>query len=105
MSELSDKRRNEISSYMTSHLWVAEYLPKQDRWIMSKEPYPYSDGPFEVMALGATLEDAFDKAKIQQEKALSKQVDAMAEVSVDESIERKHEIIDKELDEEYEGTD
>lgn len=105
MNDLSDQRRDEISSYMTSHLWVAEYLPKTTMWVMSKEPYPFSDGPFEVMAVGKTLEEVFEKAKIQQEKALEKQVDDMVEVAVDDSIEQKHEIFDKELDEEVEGAD
>jgi len=59
---LHPERRREISDFMTRHLWVAEYKLNADLWVMSKEPHAYSDGPFEVMAMAPTLEEAFDKA-------------------------------------------
>lgn len=65
IANLSPERRKEISDYMTANLWVAEVNPKSGMWTMSKEPYPYSYGPFEVLAIGISLEDAFDKARKQ----------------------------------------
>lgn len=62
----SSERRKEISDYMTANLWVAQLNSNSGMWTMMKEPYPYSYGPFEVMAFGTSLEDAFDKAKAQQ---------------------------------------
>lgn len=66
---MTPERRKEISDYMTANLWVAELNAKTGMWVMSKEPYPYSYGPFEVMAMGSSLEEAFDKAKAQQVSA------------------------------------
>lgn len=107
MNHPDPKRQVEIGAYMTAHLWVAEYLPKTDMWVMSKEPYPYSQGPFEVMALAKTLEEAFDKSKIQQEGAMpteiQEQVDELAEQAVDDWQEARHVhevvIVDDDLDE------
>lgn len=66
---INQKRKQEISDYMTAHSWVADYNTKTGLWIMCKEPYPYSDGPFEVLAMAESLEEVFDKAKKQQENA------------------------------------
>ena len=63
---MTPERRKEIAAYMTAHNWVAELKPATNLWIMSIEPYPYSNGPFEVMAIGRTLEEAFEKAQRQQ---------------------------------------
>ncbi len=63
---MTPERRKEISDYMTAHNWVAEFHPNICLWTMSLEPYPHTNGPFEVMAVGRTLEESFDKAKRQQ---------------------------------------
>lgn len=65
-ANLTAERQKEISDFMTAHLWVAMYNDEAGTWTMSKEQHPYSFGPFEVMAVGTTLEDAFEKAKAQQ---------------------------------------
>ena len=65
--EIPLERKKEIVNYMTAHLWVAEYALKSRMWIMSKEPYAYSNGPFKVLAMASTLEEAFDKAKSKEE--------------------------------------
>ena len=63
---MTPERRKEISEYMTAHNWVAEFNYGPNLWTMSIEPYAYSAGPFEVMAIGRTLEEVFEKAKKQQ---------------------------------------
>lgn len=63
---MTPERRQEIAEYMTKHNWLVDFQPASCLWIMSKEPHAYSNGPFEVMAVGRTLEEAFEKAKIQQ---------------------------------------
>lgn len=99
------QRQAEIAAYMTDHQWIAEYLPILDMWVMSKEPYTYSQGPFEVMAMANTLEEAFDKSKLQQEwimpTKVRKQLDELAEQAVDDWQEARHAhevvVIDDEL--------
>lgn len=63
---MTPERRKEIAEYMTKHNWVADYNASSTMWVMSMEPYPFSNGPFEVMAFGRTLEEAFEKAQQQQ---------------------------------------
>jgi hypothetical protein len=63
LSTLDQNRQKEIADYMTEHLWVAQYQPKSGTWVMMKEPYLLSHGPFEVLSAAKTLEEAFDKAK------------------------------------------
>lgn len=69
MIDIDPQRQKEIGIHMSEHNWVAEYNAWSKLWVLAKEPYAYSDGPFEVMAMGKTLEEAFDKAK-EQQKAL-----------------------------------
>lgn len=68
MIYIDPKRQKEIGAYMSERNWVAECNRWSNLWVIAKEPYAYSNGPFEVLAMGKTLEEAFDKAK-EQEKA------------------------------------
>lgn len=89
MLNLATARQEEISRYMTQHLWVVEYKPDSGTYWMMKEPYAYSQGPFEVMAVGKTLEEAFDKARIQQENNFEKELDRMVDSDMDHSREEE----------------
>ena len=62
------ERQKEVADYMTAHFWVADYHPNMNAWVMAKESHAYSAGPFEVMAIAPTLEEAIDKAKSQQKE-------------------------------------
>jgi len=75
LEEMTFERREEISTYMKMHLWVAQFVPSTKLWIMSKESRPYSQGPFEVMAVAKTLEEVFEKTKDQQSEDIAQRED------------------------------
>jgi hypothetical protein len=56
----------EIGHYMTAQLWVVDYAPRLGVWTMMKEPYLDSEGPFEVIAVGWSFLEVFEKAKAKQ---------------------------------------
>lgn len=86
---IHEERRKEISNYMTTHNWVADYNPTSNLWAMGKESHAYSSGPIEVMAMGTTLEEAFDKAIRQQKSIEEKQIDRSVENDIAANQERR----------------
>jgi hypothetical protein len=53
------ERAQEIGAEMEKKKWLAQYHPKGDLWAMTRQTAP---GVWEVLAMGRSVEEAYDKA-------------------------------------------